>query len=48
MYRRDIPLREKRPIEVFSRAEMRRFKREARRLNETRLGDQAAFFLSAL
>jgi SAM-dependent methyltransferase len=47
MYRRDIPLRAKLPGEVFSRAEMRRFKREAKRLNEQQLGDQAAFFLIA-
>lgn len=47
LYRRDIPLHDERVDTVFSRSQIRKFKRDAKDLNRKRLGDQAAFFLSA-
>jgi SAM-dependent methyltransferase len=42
LYERDVPLTEL--ATAYSRAEIRRFRREARRLNRSRRGDQAAFY----
>ena len=43
LYRRDIPLNDANG--QFSRAQLRRFRRNARRLNRAARGDQAAFYL---
>ncbi|MEX2582262.1 MAG: class I SAM-dependent methyltransferase [Gemmatimonadota bacterium] len=43
MYRRDIPLTSARP-ELFTRRELRQFRKAARRLNEEGRGDSAALF----
>lgn len=53
-YKRDIPLRdprsyfENRNTPLFSKAEIRRFKRETERLNREEQGDSAAFYLKKL